>query len=154
MKTIEDLANQFREVHLSGKWVVLTNLKEQLSNVTWQQATTKIGSLNTIALLAYHINYYVSGMLNVLQGGTLDIKDKYSFNAPPITSEQDWNGLLNKMWSDAETFANVLERMPDEKMQQPFADEKYGSYQKNIDALIGHIYYHLGQIVLIKKLMD
>jgi hypothetical protein len=38
-------------------------------------------------------------------------------------------------------------------MQQPFVNEKYGSLQRNIDAMIEHSYYHLGQIVLIRKII-
>ena len=59
------IANRFREVLLKGKWIANTNFKDQLSDVTWKKATNKIGSLNTIAALAYHIDYYLAGVLNV-----------------------------------------------------------------------------------------
>jgi len=152
MKLAKQISQQFREVLLDGEWVA-TNFKAQLSDVTWEQATTKIGSLNTIAALTFHINYYVAGIVNVLEGGSLDIRDKYSFDLPLIESPRDWENLLNKMWSDAEKFADLVEQMPDEKMAEVFVDEKYGSYHRNIDAMIEHSYYHLGQIVLIKKLL-
>ena len=75
-------------------------------DVTWQQAVTKVHSFNTIAALVYHINYYVSVTLKVLQGGPLDGHDKYSFDLPPIQSQEDWERLLNKTWTDAEAFAS------------------------------------------------
>jgi len=34
----------------------------------------------SIAALTFHINYYVAGVLNVFQGGKLEIRDKYSFD--------------------------------------------------------------------------
>jgi len=37
----------------------------------------------------------------VLQGGPLDASDKYSFDYPPIGSEEDWQNLLDKIWRDA-----------------------------------------------------
>jgi hypothetical protein len=43
--------------------------------------------------------------------------------------------------------------MQDEKLKDVFVEEKYGTYQRNIDGMIEHSYYHLGQIVLIKKLL-
>ena len=153
MTKTAQIANRFREVYLNGKWVVATNIKEQLSDVTWEQATTKIGSLNTIAALAFHLNYYVAGVLNVYKGGSLDIRDKYSFDCPPIESKKDWDKLMNKILADAEEFANVIEQMPDEKLEEVFVLEKYGDYRRNMDAMIEHCYYHLGQIVLIKKLI-
>lgn len=153
MTLSQQIAKQFREVHLDGKWVALTNLKEQLSDVNWQEATTKIGSLNTIAALAFHINYYVAGLVRVFEGGPLDIRDKFSFDMPPIESEEEWQKLLSKLWNDAERFAQLVERMPDEKLQKSFVDEKYGNYYRNILAMIEHTYYHLGQVVIIKKML-
>ena len=152
MNYAKQIANQFREVYLNGNWVS-TNLKTQLSDVTWEQAQTKIGNLNTIADLAYHVNYYVDGIGRVLAGGPLDIRDKYSFDLPEINSEADWQQLLEKMWRDAERFADLVEAMPDERLMEGFVDEKYGNYHRNIHAMIEHSYYHLGQIVILKKLV-
>jgi uncharacterized damage-inducible protein DinB len=138
---------------LNGTWIANTNFKHQLSDVTWEQATTKIGSLNTIATLTFHIHYYIAGILQVLEGGTLDIRDKYSFDHPPYHSQADWEKLLNQLWYDSERFANLVEKMPDEKLNEAFVDEKYGNYFRNMDGMIEHSYYHLGQIVLIKKMI-
>jgi len=150
MKNTKQIANRFREVLLNGTWVANTNLKHQLTDVTLEMATTKIGSLNTIADLTFHINYYVAGLINVFEGGTLDIRDKFSFDLPPLQSEADWEKLKEQSAIDAERFASLVEQMPDSKLEEVFIDEKYGSYQRNIDAMIEHGYYHLGQVVLIK----
>lgn len=85
----KDLANRLREVLLNGKWIANTNLKEQITSTSWGQAMERIGSLNTIALLTFHVNYYLKGVLTVLQGGKLEIKDKYSFDMPEISSKSD-----------------------------------------------------------------
>lgn len=148
------IANRFREVILNGTWIANTNFKDQLVDSDWQMATKKVDSLNTIAALAQHIHYYISGILNVFNGGTLDIKDQFSFNFPVIESQEQWNLVLNKFWNDAEIFARKVETMSDEKLDSVFVDEKYGSYRRNIEAMIEHSYYHLGQIVLIKKMLS
>ena len=153
MESPSQIAKRFREVVLNGTWVAGTNFKDQLSTVSAEQATQKIGSLNTIALLTSHIHYYISGILNVLEGGTLDIRDKFSFDFPAVKSQEDWEKVLNKFWNDSEKFANLVEQMTKEKLNEDFTDRKYGSYQRNINAMIEHCYYHLGQIVLIKKLI-
>ena len=44
--------------------------------------------------------------------------------------------------------------MSEEKLDEAFVDEKYGTYHRNIDGMIEHCYYHLGQIVLIKKMLS
>ena len=152
MNLTEQIAKQLRDVHFGGNWTA-SNLKDHLADVTWQQATTQVYSFNTIVALIYHMNYYVSAVLKILQGERLNASDKYSFNHPPILSQEDWEKLLNKTWTDAENFASLIERMPESKLWESFADNKYGNYYRNIHGIIEHIHYHLGQIVLIKKLL-
>ncbi|MEI9944930.1 MAG: DUF1572 domain-containing protein [Chitinophagaceae bacterium] len=154
MKPTIQIANRFREVVLNGKWIANTNLKDQLTGLSWEQATKKIGSLNTLAVLTFHIHYYLVGIVDVLEGRPLIIRDKYSFDAPPVQSQEDWEKLLRKLWIDAEKFAMLVEQMPEEKLNEVFSDEKYGTYQRNIDGMIEHCYYHLGQIVLIRKMLS
>ncbi len=102
MNLTEQIAKHFREVHFGGNWTSV-NLKESLADVDWQKATTQVYSFNTIATLVYHINYYVSAVLKVLQGEALDASDKYSFDLPPILSLEEWEncwikpGLMQKI---------------------------------------------------------
>ena len=152
MSLTAQIAKHFREIHFGGNWTT-SNLKDNLADVTWQQATTKVDSLNTIAALTYHINYYVSAVLKVLQGEILEAHDKFSFDVPLIQSQQDWEKMLNKVWADAETFAKLVEQLPDEKLNEYLADEKYGNYFRNLHGIIEHSHYHLGQIVIIKKII-
>ena len=151
MKSTQVIANRFREVILNGTWVANTNFKHQLAGLDWKVATAQTDAPNTIAILAQHIHYYINGINNVFRGGSLDIRDKYSFDFPPMQSQEDWDRFLDKFWHDSEEFAALIEQMPDEKLEEGFVDEKYGTYRRNIDAMIEHSYYHLGQIVLLKK---
>jgi uncharacterized damage-inducible protein DinB len=152
MNLTQQIAKQFRDVYFGGNWTAV-NLKENLADVTWQQATTKVYSFNTIAVLVYHINYFVDAIIKVLQGGPLDANDKYSFDQPPIESPEDWKKLLNNMWTDAERCASLIEELPENKLGEIFSNEKYGNYYRNIHGVIEHTHYHLGQIVLIKKIL-
>ena len=101
--------------------------------------------------MTFHIHYYISGVANVINGGSLDIKDKFSFDSPPIKSNEDWQNLVNQFCSDSENFILLVENMTDDQLEESFVDEKYGTYYRNIDVMIEHTYYHLGQILLIKK---
>lgn len=147
------IANRLREVFLNGYWIANTNYKEQIQSVNWRQATQKIGNLNTIADLTFHINYYLSGLLNAFENGKLEISDKYSFNLPPINSEYDWSKMVNDFLNNSEKFADTIAQMDDSRFDQPFIDEKYGTFLRNIEGIIEHSYYHLGQIALIKKMI-
>ena len=148
-----DLANRLREVLLEGKWIANTNFKEQITTIRWKQAIEEVEGLNTIALLTFHVNYYLKGMINVFEGGRLEIKDDLSFNMPKISSESDWLSLVNEFLSNANVFINNVEKMDKDQLSQVFEKVEYGSYKRNIEAQIEHTYYHLGQVVLIKKLI-
>lgn len=152
MNLTSQIAKHFRELHFGGNWT-WSNLKDNLADVTWQQATTKVYSFNTIAVLAYHTNYYVTVALKVLEGKPLEGKDEESFDAPPILCQEDWEALLNKIWEDAEKFASLIEALPDNKLWETFVHEKYGNYYRNFHGIIEHTHYHLGQIALIKKIL-
>ena len=152
MNLTGQIAKHVREVYFGGNWTSV-NLKDSLADVTGEQATTKVYSFNTIAALVYHMNYFVSAVLMVLQGNPLDAHDKYSFDCPPIPSQKDWENLLNKTFTDAEKFASLVEQLPESKLWEIFADEKYGNYYSNLHGIIEHNHYHLGQIVLIKKIL-
>lgn len=154
MNESKGLANRFREVLLNGTWIANTNFKDQLQNTSWELVTIKHNGLNSIAVLTAHIHYYIAGLIVVLQGGPLDIKDKYSFDFPPITTQGEWNAMLNRLWVDAEQFALLIEQLPESRLNDDFVDQKYGTYRRNIEAMIEHCYYHLGQIVLLKKIVS
>ncbi len=153
MTLATQIAKHMRDVHFGGNWTV-SNLKDQLKDVTWQQATTQVYDFNTIAILAFHVNYFVDVAMKVLQGGPLVGNDKFSFTHPPIESEEDWQKMQDKIWADAETFVALIEQLPDSKFAEDFSDNKYGTYYRNIAGIIEHMHYHLGQIALIKKIVQ
>jgi hypothetical protein len=153
MNTCEHIAKHFHSTFFGGNWTSVS-LKESLTGIDWQKATTKVDSLNTIAGLVYHIGYYVAGVTKVLQGENLDASDKFSFDCPPIHSQQDWENLLERIWEQAELFAGLINRVPDSKLDETFVAEKYGSYYRNLHGIIEHSHYHIGQIVIIKKIME
>ncbi len=152
MNLSTQIAKHFRDIHFGGNWTAV-NLKDTLADVTWQQAITKVYNLNTIAVLVFHIHYYVNAVLQVLQGAPLDAHDKYSFDLSPIQSKEDWDNLLNKTFTEAENFANLVAQLPESKLWEDFSDKKYGNYYRNMHGIIEHCHYHLGQIVVIKKIL-
>ena len=155
MSLNEQLAKQIKDLFLTGQWIGTNlNLKAQLDDVDFNMANAKYESLNTIALLAFHLNYYLEGLINVFKGGSLDIKDKYSFDMTPLSSQQEWDTMRHNIYRNAAYFVKLVEQMPLSQLNDPFSDEKYGTYLRNLMGLLEHSYYHLGQIVIIKKLLS
>jgi hypothetical protein len=152
MNFTQQIAKHFRDIYFGGNWTSV-NFKDTLADVSWEEAITTFNSLNTIATLVFHTNYYVDVVLKVFHGEKLNASDKFSFDCPPIASREDWERLLNKNFEDAENFAAAIEQLPEQQLGEAFEDEKYGNYYRNIHGIIEHCHYHLGQIVLIKKML-
>jgi hypothetical protein len=148
------ISERLQEVLLDGTWIANTNIKAEITSVSWRQAIHKTNDLNSIAALTYHINYYLSGLLSAFETGKLEISDKYSFNLPSIQSQEQWEHMVANFLNNAEHFITLVRNMDDSAFDQPFIDEKYGTVLRNIEGVIEHCYYHLGQVVLINKLIN
>lgn len=148
------LSSRLREVYLSGTWIAGTNLKTELEATSREQAVHKTGNLNSIAALTYHLDYYLQGLLQVLRGGPLEIRDRYSFDAPEIQTEEDWQQRVQGILQHAAEFAAEVEKLDEATLNRFFVEEKYGTWARNIEGVIEHSYYHLGQIRLLRKMKD
>lgn len=148
----KQIAKHLRGVYFGGNWAD-NNLKTHLTAVTFAEAITPVFGLNTIATLAYHMTYYVREVAKVLGGEPLLAKDKLSFELPPMTCQADWEAFLTEIWAEAEQFATLIEQLPDEQLLKDFTDAKYGNYYGNLNGIIEHLHYHLGQVVVIRKIL-
>ena len=152
MQLPQQLAKNVRGVYFGGNWTAV-NLKETLADVTLQQATRKFEGIHTILALTFHIGYFVSGTNDVLRGGPLEIRDKFSFDHPTFKTESAWRDFVAHALSEGEAFAALIEQLSPKQLLEDFTDPKYGTYQSNLIGTVEHIHYHLGQIVVLKKLM-
>lgn len=150
--TTNHLAAHLRQVYFGGNWSAV-NLKEQLSDVTWQEAIAEVHEVNSILKLTYHMAYYVDVMQEVFKGNPLNAKDIWSFEHPKVEGKDDWEKVKEKVWGDAEMLAQLIETLPEEKLWAVFHDPKYGNFHRNILGVIEHLHYHLGQIVIVKKIL-
>lgn len=152
MNTPQQLAKHLRQVFFGGNWTV-SCVKDQLADVDYKMAISQVAELNTIAVLTFHIHYFVKAALNVFETGELNANDKFSFDHPSIESEQDWQNMISSALNDAELLVLHLEKLPEAKLFEDFVDEKYGSHFRNYLGIIEHTHYHLGQLVMVKKLL-
>lgn len=151
MKASEQIAGRVREVLLDGTWIANTNVRAQIEALDWRDAVRTDGTTNSIAALTFHIHYYVAGHLNVLRGGSLDIRDKLSFDMPPVQSADDWQQMVDVFIRDSEDYVKAIAELDDQTLEMSFTDPKYGTWRRNLEAIIEHSYYHLGQISLLRK---
>jgi hypothetical protein len=152
MKT--KLSYRLQEVILNGTWIANTNFKAQLQDVNWKKAIEKPTNFNSIAMLTFHIQYYLTGVLHYFETGNLEIRDQFSFEIPIIFNQIEWENLKNLLFTNTEKLAKIIDNLSEKELQEVFVKENYGTVQRNIDGLIEHAYYHLGQLVMVKKMLD
>ncbi|WP_282043398.1 DUF1572 domain-containing protein [Winogradskyella flava] len=152
MRTTQHIAHHLHQVYFGGNWTA-SNLKDHLNGVTIEIATRKVNDLNTILALTFHIHYYLKGTMDVLKGGDLTIRDTFSFDHPNIRNEAEWQDFQTNMWTEAIEFISRIEKLNDTILETYLAEEKYGTYFRNLVGIIEHTHYHLGQIAIIKKII-
>lgn len=145
-------AKHARNVFIGGNWTV-THLKDVLVDVSYDEAMRSDLPFNSIAKLSYHIYYYIFEITKVLQGGALKAKDELSFNTPDFKNESEWNQFKETILRQVEIFSDLIAECNDADLALSFTDEKYGPYFTNLWGIIEHTHYHMGQIVIIKKVL-
>lgn len=153
MTPVQHISRQIRSAFFGSNWCGVS-LKQELDGLSVEQAVHLQPHSHSIAELVFHIGYYFQGVGEVLRGGPLEIRDKFSFDMPVISTESEWRALLDRTWQTAEDFIHCVESLSEEQLSVTFVDEKYGDYYRNLTGIVDHLYYHLGQIVLLKKGMS
>jgi hypothetical protein len=54
---------------------------------------------------------------------------------------------------DGESFTYLVGQLPEAQLWETFSEEKHSNYYRNIQGVIEHTHYHLGQIAIIKKIL-
>lgn len=151
-KASKEIARHLREAHFGNNWCD-NYLKQELSTVTWQQAIAKpIPHANSIAELVFHLNFYLDYVHRNIKNDFLQFEQEDTFRMTPIQSEADWENLLQKTWDDAEAFAQTIEKISNNQLYVVIPPRN-NSFYKNLHGIVEHTHYHLGQIILLKKLL-
>ena len=104
-----------------------------------------------MAALAYHLHFYVAGMQSALTGGALDTRDGASWETPDIETAEAWTQLVDDALATGEAFAKTLEALSEEQLHEPFYSATNSSTLVNALGVLEHVYYHLGQVVLLGR---
>jgi hypothetical protein len=61
--------------------------------------------------------------------------------------------MLANVYAEGEAFTSMIEGFSDERLEEIFLEKRYGSIYRNLHGNMEHMHYHLGQIVLLKKMI-
>jgi len=149
--TISFIAKHLKELYFGKNWTGAA-FPDVMEGIDWRMATKQREGLNSIATLVCHMHFYVIAIIDGLNNATSLPPDNESFKTPPIDSEEDWIELKQQSLDAVTKLLELLHQLPDSKLPEVFVKEEYGSYYRNIQGMIEHTHYHLGQIMMLKKL--
>jgi uncharacterized damage-inducible protein DinB len=152
MKITELIAQHITEVHEGDNWTEV-NIKDTLADVGYKEATivTK-ASHNTIASLLHHISFYNEVVMQRLSGIDPVISGSNGFEMAAIKNEDDWIKLKARNMDSALQLASAVRQLPEEKIFD-LTVTGHSTHYKMLHGVTEHAYYHLGQIVILKKLI-
>jgi hypothetical protein len=148
MKLTETIAQHFYEVHYGNSWTD-ASVKDALQGITWEQAVKKIGNVNTIGLLLFHMDFYNMVVYDRLVGIKRHFEHEESLKVE-ITSEDDWQQLQETYFANVVKIHQAILRFDESNLFEKITEN---TPYKNLHGLIEHVHYHLGQINLLKKLV-
>ena len=152
MKTTEFIAQHLIEVFEGGNWTDVS-MNATLRDINYKEATTVTkASYNTIAALVYHISFYNEIVLKRLQGINPAIGNANGFDLPSTKNEHDWIKLKERCFQSVHALAAAVIKFPEEKLSE-LTVTGHSTHYKALHGVVEHAHYHLGQIVLLKKLV-
>ena len=152
MNLTEFIAQHIIEIHEGGNWTDV-NIKDTLADVSHKEATTVTkASYNTIAALVHHLSFYNDIVMQRLSGNDPVIGETNGFDVPAISDENDWIRLKERNLNSFHQLAEAVKAFPEEKVFQLTATG-HATHYKTLHGIAEHAHYHLGQMVLLKKLV-
>lgn len=147
------IAAHIQQVYEGNNWTEVC-IADTISDLSFQQAQQRTdGSPNSIAALLHHLYYWNIITMQRMQGENPAITADNGFDAGELRSEEDWQALKEKARDSFIQLANAVKEFPADKLEETYAEGK-STFYKNLHGTAEHAHYHLGQMVIIKRLLQ
>ncbi|MEP6945601.1 MAG: DinB family protein [Acidobacteriota bacterium] len=141
---------QFTACYDEDGWFV--SLRKALDGVTSEQAAWKLASVdNSIFETVNHLIFWNERWLQRYRGELdrpEDVENKGTFKS----DEGDWARTLEKLWVVMDKWRGKLAVITDDKLASPVNAEYQAPWRSPLAHQNIHNAYHIGQIVLLRKL--
>jgi len=144
------VAKHIQEV-VRGNWTDIY-LEDTIADVAYTEAVAlPAGISNSIATLLNHLIFYNDVVLERLKGNDPLIDCANGFD-PKASNEEEWQQLKVASIDCFKRLADFVKKLPDEKLWELTPGGTDTCY-KTLHGISEHAHYHLGQIVLLKKII-
>ncbi|OHT45111.1 DinB family protein [Flavobacterium tructae] len=152
MSESKRISNLYQSIYNGDPWLEV-NLTKTLENVTAAQAYRKINpNLNTIWEITNHLIQWRRNILNRMQGEAVITPDHNYFVPVLDPSEAAWEQSLQSLAKSQEAWNTFFQDFDDADLAKIYVNNGH-TYYEHLHGIIQHDVYHLGQIVILKKLL-
>jgi uncharacterized damage-inducible protein DinB len=148
---INRILKLFADLQHGDCWIGL-NFKEALHDINAAKAGANTpGKINNTWQLVAHITYWRTTVVNRLTGST-NPPPFGDFLLPAELNEANWKQTLHDFEAAYHLLRNAIHGFTDEQLEKP-SPRKDQTYYQLMMGCLQHDAYHLGQLVLLKKIV-
>ena len=138
--------------HFNGNpWIDVT-INGELNSLTAKQAAAKTGNLNSIWEIVNHMISWRKALIGRVKGKPVKYSDNNFISKVKDKSPAAWKKIISKFRKSQNDIIGFLKKSDDQLLEIVSPTSGYTYYELVMSILI-HDSYHLGQIVLIKKIL-
>lgn len=152
MKETKRIIHLFEKGYNGSPWIDV-NLVDTLRSVTPEQALKKIKpTSNSIWEITNHIISWRKTVLKRVQGEVIKTPSHNYFIKVKSGSKADWKKTLDELAATQKDWIKFLKNFKKSKLEEVYEPNGM-SYYEHIQGILQHDVYHLGQIVMLTKLV-
>lgn len=136
--------------HFNGNPWLDVSITGTLKNVSAKQASKKVDGLNSIWEIVNHMIAWREALCQKLKGENIFVAQNNFFDDVPVVSEKEWKLTFKRLERSQKDILSVLTNIKKFDFDIVFSNG-HTSYE-HLQAILQHDAYHLGQIVLLKRL--
>ncbi len=149
---INKIKTLLQETATGNNWTGI-NAHQILNDITAETATKKLNEKHlNIAELTAHLTCWNYVIAKRLDGENQELTKEEDFPTINNLNEESWNDLKQNFIDSFHFLIDKLTEKEDAILDQPMFEGSSLSY-RNLHGQISHLHYHLGQIMLLKKLL-
>ena len=152
MKETNRIAKLFEDLYNGSPWIDVT-IMDTLKNISAEQAAKKVTpGRNSIWQIVNHMIAWRENVLLRIQGNEIVTPNNNYFTEIENISETEWQKVLERLENSQHQWIAFLKTFEESQFEKIYPKNRM-SYYEHIHGILQHDAYHLGQIVLLSKLI-
>lgn len=152
MKEAQRISSLYQKLYNGSPWIDIT-ITAVLENITAEQAAKRaLPNANSIWEITNHIIAWRANVIQRVQGTVITTPNHNYFESIKDTSDAAWRNTLEKLEATQTAWFQFLNNFKESDFENIYPNNEM-SYYEHIHGIIQHDCYHLGQIVILTKMV-